>query len=132
MYKTEELFDLEHTICKKYLQECEYPWEALPLIKKFIKELALLEPFGKENRKPVFAMKELRVLYPKIVGKNKNVVRMMLKEKNGFKIDAVYFGEPEPFMERLKSPEPITVTYYPEINVYNDSESIKVIVTDFR
>jgi len=39
MYKTEELFDLEHTICKKYLQECEYPWEALPLIKKFIKEL---------------------------------------------------------------------------------------------
>lgn len=39
MYKTEELFDLEHTICKKYLKECEYPWEALPLIKKFIKEL---------------------------------------------------------------------------------------------
>ena len=102
------------------------------LSKKFIKELALLEPFGKENRKPVFAMKELRVLYPKIVGKNKNVVRMMLKEKNGFKIDAVYFGEPEPFMERLKSPEPITVTYYPEINVYNDRESIQAVVTDFR
>ena len=39
MYKTEELFDLEHTICKKYLQECEYPWEALTLIKKCIKEL---------------------------------------------------------------------------------------------
>jgi len=32
----------------------------------------------------------------------------------------------------LKSPEPITVTYYPEINVYNDRESIQAVVTDFR
>ena len=102
------------------------------LSKKLVRELSLLEPFGKENRKPVFAMKELHVRYPKIVGKNRNVVKMMLEDKNGFKIDSVYFGDPEPFMERAKLPQPIAVTYYPEINSFNGRESLQVVVTDFR
>ena len=102
------------------------------LSKKLVGELSLLEPFGKENRKPVFAMKELRVRYPKIVGKNRNVVKMVLEDNNGFKIDSVYFGDPELFMERAKLPQPIAVTYYPEINSYNGRESLQVVVTDFR
>lgn len=39
MYKTTELFDLEHTLAKEYLAQFEYPWEALPGIKDFIIEL---------------------------------------------------------------------------------------------
>ena len=39
MYKTENLFDLNNTIAKKYLEQYEYPWEALPEIKNFIREL---------------------------------------------------------------------------------------------
>ena len=39
MYKTENLFDLNNSIAGKYLEKYEYPWEALPEIKNFIKEL---------------------------------------------------------------------------------------------
>ena len=39
MYTTKNLFDLEHTIAKEYLEKYEYPWEALPEIKNFIREL---------------------------------------------------------------------------------------------
>ena len=39
MYTTKNLFDLENTIAKKYLEKYEYPWEALPEIKNFIKDL---------------------------------------------------------------------------------------------
>ena len=39
MYKTENLFDLNNSIAGKYLKNYEYPWEALPEIKNFIKEL---------------------------------------------------------------------------------------------
>ena len=39
MYKTEELFDLEHTLAKDYLKQYEYPWEALKGIKEMIIEL---------------------------------------------------------------------------------------------
>ncbi len=39
MVKTENLFDLEHTLAKDYLARFEYPWEALKGIKDFIIEL---------------------------------------------------------------------------------------------
>ncbi len=39
MYTTKNLFDLEHTIAREYLENYEYPWEALPEIKNFIREL---------------------------------------------------------------------------------------------
>ena len=39
MYTTKNLFDLEHTIAREYLENYEYPWEALPDIKNFIREL---------------------------------------------------------------------------------------------
>ena len=39
MYTTKNLFDLENTIAGKYLEKYEYPWEALPEIKNFIKDL---------------------------------------------------------------------------------------------
>lgn len=39
MYTTKNLFDLNNTIAKEYLEKYEYPWEALPEIKNFIKDL---------------------------------------------------------------------------------------------
>ena len=39
--KTEQLYDLEHTIAKELLSECEYPWLALPRIKETV--LSLIE-----------------------------------------------------------------------------------------
>lgn len=36
MYKTEDLFDLEHTLAKEYLSNFTYPWEALDGIKELI------------------------------------------------------------------------------------------------
>ena len=43
--KTNELYDLSHTLAAPLLSECEYPWEALPKIKAFIMELgATLSP----------------------------------------------------------------------------------------
>ena len=44
MYTTEELFDLKHTETAPLLAECKYPWEALPLIGSYIKELGKTLP----------------------------------------------------------------------------------------
>ena len=51
MYTTKNLFDLDHTIAKEYLEKYEYPWEALPEIKNFIKEL--IEKLDKNEYKEV-------------------------------------------------------------------------------
>jgi NDP-sugar pyrophosphorylase family protein len=37
--KTYELYDLSHTLAKELLENCEYPWLALPKIKDFILSL---------------------------------------------------------------------------------------------
>ncbi len=39
--KTEQLYDLSHTLARSLLSECEFPWMALPKIKDFISELIL-------------------------------------------------------------------------------------------
>ena len=39
MYKVNDLLDLEHTLAKPLFEKLKYPWEALPLIGDYIKEL---------------------------------------------------------------------------------------------
>ena len=39
MYTCKELFDLDHTIAKPLIESKEYPWEVLPLISDFIKDI---------------------------------------------------------------------------------------------
>ena len=101
------------------------------LSKKLIHEISLLEPFGKGNTRPVFARKSVKVLCPRIVGKNQNVVKMKLEEENGFVMDAVLFGDADAFMERIEKQNTAAVTYYPEINVYRGIESIQAVITDY-
>lgn len=39
MYKTKDLFSLEHSLAGEYLREFEYPWQALAGIKSYIQTL---------------------------------------------------------------------------------------------
>lgn len=51
MYTTKNLFDLNHTIAKEYLEKYDNPWEALPGIKELIIELG--KNLNKEEYKEV-------------------------------------------------------------------------------
>ena len=63
MYKTANLFDLNHTIAKEYLERYEYPWEALPEIKNIIPELiaGLDRSEYKELKENVWVHKTVKV-----------------------------------------------------------------------
>lgn len=99
--------------------------------KELIEQLSLLEPFGKGNTKPLFAQKGIRVLEPRVFGKNRNVVKMKLMDAEGFSVDAVCFGEADKFVEFVKQKECISVTYYPEINRYQGRERMQVIIQNY-
>lgn len=76
--KTNELYDLSHTLASPLLSECEYPWEALSRIKSFIVELgATLSPEEYDHPKDdVWIAKSATVAPsatvngPAIIGKN--------------------------------------------------------------
>lgn len=96
-----------------------------------IRQLSLLEPFGKGNNKPVFAEKNIKMTQCRIFGKNKNVVKMKLYDKNGVCMDGVWFGDGEAFVNEIQTKERWSIAYYPSINTYNGRESIEIIVQNY-
>lgn len=99
--------------------------------RSLVRQINLLEPFGKGNEKPLFAQKGLRVWNPRVFGKNRNVVKMSLEDEAGRRFNAVYFGEADRFVEYTKEHKKIAIAYYPEINTYQGRESLQMIVRNY-
>ncbi len=96
-----------------------------------IEEFRLLEPFGRSNPKPVFAQKGIRALKTRIVGKNRNVMRLELMTPEGVKAEGVYFGEAEEFEQWLKGKEDFSILYYPQLNTYRGRTSLEIRITGY-
>lgn len=101
------------------------------LSKKLTEQLKVLEPFGKGNSKPLFAQKNLRAVGIRVLGRNRNVAKMLLIDENGIKMDAVYFGEAQEFVDFVQAHDTISVTYYPEINVFQGRENLQVVIKNY-
>lgn len=113
-----------------------------------IDELEVLEPFGKGNVKPIFAERNLKVRRANILGKNSNVLKLQVVNQYGRVMDALYFGEPEAFLDSLVSRYgqnevdkmfqnrdndiQFSVTYYPNINEYNGNRTIQIIIQNYQ
>lgn len=101
------------------------------LSRELTEQLSVLEPFGKGNTKPLFAQKGLRVLNLRILGKNQNVAKMKLVDASGTSVDAVYFGQALEFQSYVQQKETVSVTYYPEINVYQGRETLQAVIRNY-
>ncbi|GAB6103791.1 single-stranded-DNA-specific exonuclease RecJ [Blautia glucerasea] len=101
------------------------------LSRELTEQLSVLEPFGKGNTKPLFAQKGLRVLNLRILGKNQNVAKMKLVDASGASVDAVYFGQALEFQSYVQQKETVSVTYYPEINVYQGRETLQAVIRNY-
>ncbi len=113
-----------------------------------VNDLGRLEPFGKANPKPLFGEKDVNVIKGMILGKNRNVLKLKLKTKNGKAMDAVYFGDIEEFEENITekygrdqliklydgsyNDVKLDLVFYPDINEYNGNVTIQVIIQNYR
>ena len=118
------------------------------LTEALVKELQLLEPFGKGNEKPLFAEKDLRIKSVFVIGKNASGLRFLLENTYERQMEAVYFGDVEAFFryitdtygeqeaQKLKtgrgSSIHITITYFPKINEYNGFRSVQLMIQNYR
>lgn len=100
--------------------------------KDLVEELALLEPFGKGNEKPLFAQKRLYLSQIRVLGKNHNVVKMRLTDEAGYPMDGIYFGNGDEFLQEANGKEYIDIVYYPDINVYQGRETLQVIIKYYQ
>jgi len=99
---------------------------------QLLKELELLEPFGKGNEKPLFAAGNLKVRSARIIGKHANVLKLQLEDGEGFCMEAVRFGDVRADLEYLEGKERISILYYPEWNEFQGKKQLQLVVQSFR
>lgn len=118
------------------------------ITEELVEEFECLEPFGKDNPKPLFAEKNLNVLNARILGKNRNVVKMQMLNPTGAVMDALYFGdveglqnyieekygakEKEKLFQNRANKVSLSVTYYPTINKFRDLKTLQIVVQQYQ
>lgn len=137
---TEE--DLTEKICIDVPMPISYITEHL------IEELNVLEPFGTANKKPVFAQKNVNILGARILGQNRNVVKMQVADNSGTVMDALYFGDAEVFrgylekkfgysetekmFQNRKNNIMLSIIYYPTVNEFRGQRNIQIVISDYQ
>jgi single-stranded-DNA-specific exonuclease len=113
-----------------------------------VREFQVLAPFGKDNERPVFADRGLRISRMWIIGKNKNVLRLSLKTSSGRPVSGIYFGAVEDFCNYFKeqygsaaveaafagrdNPIVFSAVYQPSVNSYRGEESLQFEIRHYR
>lgn len=131
---------------EKIAIDMQLPFECVN--EKFIGELAVLEPFGKGNARPVFAERQVQVESARILGKNKNVLKLQVKDLHGTRMDAMYFGDVNTFVEYVREKFGdiacecllrghghgivMEFTYYPDINEYQGVRTPQIVIQNYK
>ena len=131
---------------EKIALDMQLPFECVN--EKFVEELAVLEPFGKGNARPVFAERQVQVESARILGKNKNVLKLQVKDLHGTRMDAMYFGDVNTFVEYVREKFGdiacecllrghghgivMAFTYYPDINEYQGVRTPQIVIQNYK
>lgn len=97
-----------------------------------IEELNMLEPFGQGNEKPQFAQKQLQIRSARVLGKNKNAVKLSLVSEQGMTMDGIYFGDGDSWMSEKGQSQVLDAVYYPTIHEYNGNRSFQIVVKEYQ
>ncbi len=112
-----------------------------------VEEMDLLEPFGKGNRRPLFAEQHFSLHSARILGKNRNVLKLLAENDDGSRIDAIYYGDIEEWEQYIRDefgdealtalydgrPNPVDLgfVYYPSINEYRGVRTVQIVVQHY-
>ena len=89
----------DEDLTRKIMIDASLPLEYLNI--NLIKELDVLEPFGKGNAKPVFGVRDVKVTKAMLLGKDKNILKLRLLTNNNLTIDAMIFNGLENFENKV-------------------------------
>ena len=117
------------------------------ITEELIDQLEMLEPFGKGNPKPLFAEQHFAVLKGSILGKNRNVLKLQVRNRQGAVIEALYFGDIEKWntfvqqeygtdqLEALyqgrQNRVDLAFTYYPSVNEFRGLKTLQIVIQNY-
>jgi len=99
--------------------------------KDTVNELKMLEPFGQGNPRPIFATKGVRLACPpRKVGAKGNHLQLAITD-NTNSVRCIGFGMGK-LEKKLLEHEFFNVAYEPQINTYNGSSNVELVLTDVQ
>ncbi len=124
----------EEDLVKKIRIDVPMPLSYLSM--HLTEQLSILEPFGTGNPKPVFADKEVTILSHERVGKTRSVGRLRIRNREGKRFTAVYFGDQDALADDLSGYRGkeirADIIYYPLINEYRGERSLEIRIDGYR
>ncbi|MCI8453735.1 MAG: single-stranded-DNA-specific exonuclease RecJ, partial [Lachnospiraceae bacterium] len=97
-----------------------------------VEEFKRLEPFGQGNEKPQFAQKDLWIRNVRVLGRNRNLAKLNLVTESGLSMEGLLFTDGDAFLEEQAGRDGIDIVYYPDINEYNGTRTLQVVIKHYR
>ncbi len=110
--------------------DAEVPLSALTV--KLVKELDRLEPYGSDNREPIFLAGDLRVDgEPRKVGQTETHLSFRVRQ-GGTVLKAIGFGKADRLEELMSADGACCLAFTPKINDWQGRQSVDLVIEDLR
>lgn len=94
-----------------------------------ISDIERLQPFGASNPNPVFALNNLTLLQKKLMGSNKNHLKLIVEDTQHNTFDCIWWSKGD---ISLASGDRLDIAFCPQTNTYNGSTTIQLILQDIH
>ena len=122
-----DTYAAEHLKPDDYIPVVKIEAEVAPheLSAETVEELALLEPFGMGNPKPLFGCRDAQGAEPRVIGKTANHLTFKLKKDVGV-TKMLLWNRPE--LAGIVGRENLDVVYAPQINEWQGNKSVEGVI----
>ncbi len=146
--------------CRRIKEQCPLmPEDFIPTVRidvampigyireDLILQIEKMEPFGKGNTKPLFAEKRFWIRRACVIGKEKNVMKLLLENQQGSQMEAIYFGGAEEFVKDAcasfgeemwkracqgkENNLCASFAYYPTMNEFRGKRNLQVVIQHY-
>lgn len=91
-----------------------------------VEQISTLEPFGQNNPNPVFAIKNLKIKEKRLMGENKNHLRLTC-QAGTTEFNCIRWKDGDISLVKGDS---LDIAFHPQINEYNGVTSVQLIIDD--
>lgn len=93
-----------------------------------VEEISKLEPFGASNPNPVFVMRNLKLKEKRLIGENKDHLRLKVQAANE-EFTCLWWSKGD---ISLVAGDTLDLAFHPQINEYNGNISVQLIIDDIH
>lgn len=94
-----------------------------------ISDIERLQPFGAANPNPVFSLHNLTLRQKKLMGSNRNHLKLVVEDSNHNTFDCIWWSKGD---ISLNSGDVLDIAFCPQTNTYNGSTTLQLILQDIH